>query len=243
VKTKKVPAGGTFFVFTDYARPAIRLASLMGIGVVYVMTHDSIGLGEDGPTHQPVEHLAAMRAIPNLRTFRPCDAVETAEAWELALSRTDGPTVIALTRQNLTQQRTTHNAKNLLETGAYELAGAEGGKAQATIFASGSEVEIAMNARKMLAEKGVAARVVSVPSMELFLAQPLEVKKKIVGDAPIKVAVEAAVRFGWDAIIGHDGAFIGMCGFGASAPAKDLYKHFGITAEAVADAVMRKHNA
>jgi transketolase len=237
-----VPAGGTFFVFTDYARPAIRLASLMGAGVVYVMTHDSIGLGEDGPTHQPVEHLAAMRAIPNLRTFRPCDAVETAEAWELALSRTDGPTVIALTRQNLVQQRLEHTTKNLLATGAYELAAAEGGKAKATIFASGSEVEIAMNARKMLAEKGVPARVVSVPSVELFLSQPDDVKKTIIGTAPIRIGVEAAIRFGWDAIIGDDGLFVGMHGFGASAPAKDLYKHFGITAEAVTDAVMRRHN-
>jgi transketolase len=237
-----VPAGGTFFVFTDYCRPAIRLSALMGVPVVYVMTHDSIGLGEDGPTHQPVEHLAAMRVIPNLRTFRPCDPVETAEAWELAMSRTDGPTLIALTRQNLQPQRTTHEAKNMLAQGAYELAGAESGKAKATLFASGSEVEIAMNARKALQEKGVPTRVVSVASMELFLAQPEDYRRKIIGTAPIKVGIEAALRFGWDAIIGQDGAFIGMCSFGASAPAKDLYKHFGITADAVVDAVMRKHN-
>ncbi len=237
-----VPAGGTFFVFTDYARPAIRLAALMGVPVVYVMTHDSIGLGEDGPTHQPVEHLAAMRAIPNLRTFRPCDAIETAEAWELAATRTDGPTLIALTRQNLPQLRTEAGKQNMLALGAYELAKAEGGKAKASLFASGSEVEIAMAARKQLQEKGVPTRVVSVPSMELFQAQSADYQKSIVGDAPVKVGIEAAIRFGWDAIIGQGSPFIGMCGFGASAPAKDLYKHFGITAEAVFDAVMRRHN-
>jgi transketolase len=237
-----VAAGGTFFVFTDYCRPAIRLAALMGVGSIFVMTHDSIGLGEDGPTHQPVEHLAAMRAIPNLRTLRPCDAVETAEAWELAASRKEGPTVIALTRQNLPQLRLTNSTKNMLAEGAYELADAEGGKAKATLFASGSEVEIAMNARAMLAAKGVPARVVSVPSLELFLAQPEDVRKKVIGSAPIRVAVEAAIRFGWDAVIGDNGLFVGMTSFGASAPAKDLYKHFGITAEAVTDAVMQRHN-
>ncbi len=237
------PVGGTFMVFTDYARPAIRLASLMGIGVVYVMTHDSIGLGEDGPTHQPVEHLAALRAIPNLRTFRPCDAVETAECWQAALERTDGPTVLALTRQNLVQARLKHSNENLCAKGAYELLPAEGGKAQVTIFASGSEVEIAVNARKLLAEKNVHARVVSVPSMELFLSQDEVTRKSVIGTAPVRIAVEAGLRFGWDAIIGEHGLFVGMSGFGASAPAKDLYKHFKITAEAVADKVMSRHNA
>jgi transketolase len=236
------PAGGTFMVFTDYARPAIRLASLMGIGVTYVMTHDSIGLGEDGPTHQPVEHLAALRAIPNLRTFRPCDAIETAECWQAALERTDGPTVLALTRQNLVQARLKHSAENLCAKGAYELLPAEGGKAQVTIFASGSEVEIAVNARRLLMDKNVHARVVSVPSMELFLAQDEATRKAVIGTAPVRIAVEAGLRFGWDAIIGEHGLFIGMTGFGASAPAKDLYKHFGITAEAVADTVMTRHN-
>ncbi len=236
------PAGGTFMVFTDYARPAIRLASLMGIGVTYVMTHDSIGLGEDGPTHQPVEHLAALRCIPNLRTFRPCDAVETAECWQAALERTDGPTVLCLTRQNLVQSRTKNSAENLCAQGAYELLPAEGGKAQVSIFASGSEVEIAINARKLLMEKGVHARVVSVPSMELLLAQDEATKKAVIGTAPVRIAVEAGLRFGWDAIIGDHGLFVGMTGFGASAPAKDLYKHFGITAEAVADLVMTRHN-
>ncbi len=237
-----VPAGGTFMVFTDYARPAIRLASLMGIGVTYVMTHDSIGLGEDGPTHQPVEHLAALRAIPNLRTFRPCDTIETAECWQLALERTDGPTVLCLSRQNLPQLRTKAN-DNPCAKGAYELLPAEGGKAQVTIFASGSEVEIAVNARKQLSEKGVHARVVSVPSMELFLAQDEATRKSVIGTAPVRIAVEAGLRFGWDAIIGEHGLFVGMTGFGASAPAKDLYKHFGITAEAVAERVMSRHNA
>jgi transketolase len=236
------PVGGTFMVFTDYARPAIRLAALMGIGVTYVMTHDSIGLGEDGPTHQPVEHLAALRAIPNLRTFRPCDAVETAECWQAALERTDGPTVLALTRQNLAQARLTNSAENLCAKGAYELLPAEGGKAQVSIFASGSEVEIAVNARKLLMEKNVHARVVSVPSMELLLAQDEATRKSIIGTAPVRIAVEAGLRFGWDAIIGDHGLFVGMTGFGASAPAKELYKHFGITAEAVADLVMTRHN-
>jgi transketolase len=237
-----VPAGGTFLIFTDYARPAIRLASLMERPVVYVMTHDSIGLGEDGPTHQPVEHLAALRAIPHLRVFRPCDAIETAECWQIALERRDGPTVLALTRQNLPQLRG-NSQKNLCETGAYELAGAENGKARVSIFASGSEVQIAMDARKRLGENGVPARVVSVPSLDHFLEQPEDVRKKVIGNAPVRVGVEAAVRFGWDAVIGEDGAFVGMKGFGASAPIKDLYPHFGITAEAVVDAAMKGHNA
>ena len=238
-----VPAAGAFMVFTDYARPAIRLASLMGVGVVYVMTHDSIGLGEDGPTHQPVEHLAALRCIPNLRTFRPCDAVETAECWQAALERTDGPTVLCLSRQGLVQARLKNTSENLSNKGAYELLAAEGGKAQVSIFASGSEVEIAVKARTMLAEKGVHARVVSVPSMELFNNQDEAYRKSIIGTAPVRIAVEAALRFGWDSIIGEHGLFVGMTGFGASAPAKDLYKHFGITAEALVDKVMARHNA
>ena len=236
-----VPAGGTFFVFTDYARPAIRLAALMGTSPVFVMTHDSIGLGEDGPTHQPVEHLAAVRAIPNLRTFRPCDAIETAECWQLALERRTGPTILALTRQNLPLLREA-TAQNLCVNGAYEIAAAVGGKAAVTLFASGSEVEIAMNARAILNQRGVTTRVVSVPSLELFLGQAEDVKAKIIGDAPVKVAVEAAVRFGWDAVIGTDGGFVGMTGFGASGPIKDLYNHFGITPEAVAETALRRHN-
>jgi transketolase len=237
-----VPAGGTFLIFTDYARPAMRLAALMERPVVYVMTHDSIGLGEDGPTHQPVEQLSALRAIPHMRVFRPCDTIETAECWQMALERKDGPTVLALSRQNLPQLRG-YTQKNLCETGAYELAGAEGGRARVSIFASGSEVSLAMTAREQLAAKGIAARVVSVPSLELFIAQPEDVKAKIIGTAPIRVGVEAAVRWGWDAVIGEDGIFVGMKSFGASAPIKDLYPHFRITPEEVVDEVMKRHNA
>jgi transketolase len=236
-----VPAGATFLVFTDYARPAMRIAALSGVPVVYVMTHDSIGLGEDGPTHQPVEHLAALRAMPRMRVFRPADAVETAECWQLALERTDGPTVLALTRQALPQARTQAAEGNLSAAGAYELSPAEG-KAQATLFASGSEVEIALAAQRLLKEQSFAVRVVSVPSLDLFLAQPEQVRSRVIGDAPVKVAVEAAVRFGWDALIGPDGIFVGMSGFGASAPHRDLYRHFGITPEAVAQKVLRTHN-
>jgi len=233
------PNGATFLVFTDYARPAMRLAALMGTGVNYVMTHDSIGLGEDGPTHQPVEHLAALRAIPNMRVFRPCDAIEVAECWELALSRTDGPTVLALTRQNVPQLRTSAPAENPCARGAYELVPAQG-EAKVSLFASGSEVEIAVAAQKQLAERGIASRVVSVPSLELLLAQPEDRQKAMIGNAPVKVAIEAAVRWGWDAVIGHDGIFIGMHGFGESGPAKDLFKHFGITAEAAVNAVLKR---
>jgi transketolase len=236
------PNGATFLVFTDYARPAMRLAALMGTGVVYVMTHDSIGLGEDGPTHQPVEHLAALRAIPNMRVFRPCDAVETTECWELALNRIDGPTVLALTRQNVPQLRTSAPSDNPCSHGGYELVAAQG-EARVSLFASGSEVEIAVAAQKQLAARNIAARVVSVPSLELLLAQPEDRKAAIIGKAPVKIAVEAAVRWGWDAVIGQDGGFVGMHGFGASAPAKDLYKHFGITAEAVVEAASKQLNA
>ncbi|WP_293801099.1 transketolase [uncultured Bosea sp.] len=235
--------GGTFLVFADYARPSMRLAALMGLPVVYVMTHDSIGLGEDGPTHQPIEQIASLRAMPNMRVFRPADTIETAEAWQAALERTDGPTVLALSRQNLPQLRTDASAKNRSATGAYELLAAEGGRAQVSLFASGSEVELAVAARKLLAEKGVRARVVSVPSLELLLEQDEATQAAIIGSAPIKIAIEAGVRFGWDAVIGHDGTFIGMNSFGASGPYKEVYKHFGITAEAITDAAMKKHNA
>jgi len=215
----------------------------MSLPVVYVMTHDSIGLGEDGPTHQPVEQVASLRAMPNMRVFRPADTIETAEAWQAALERTDGPTVLALSRQNLPQLRTDATAKNRSAAGAYELLAAEGGKAQVSLFASGSEVELAVAARKLLAEKGVRARVVSVPSLELFLEQDQATQAQVIGSAPVKIAIEAGVRFGWDAVIGHDGTFIGMNSFGASGPYKEVYKHFGITAEAIADAAIKKHNA
>jgi transketolase len=234
-----IPYSGTFLVFSDYCRPSIRLAALMGERVIHVMTHDSIGLGEDGPTHQPVEHLAALRSIPNLNVFRPCDAVETVECWQLALEAKDRPSVLALTRQNLPQLRKARDERNLCVAGAYEISPAQD-KAQVSIFATGSEVSIAVEAQKLLAAKGVAARVVSVPCFELFLAQPEEVRRAVIGDAPVKIAVEAAVRMGWDAIIGSDGAFVGMTSFGASAPYKELYKHFGITPEKVAEAALSK---
>jgi transketolase len=234
-----IPYSGTFLVFSDYCRPSIRLAALMQQRVIHVMTHDSIGLGEDGPTHQPVEHLAALRAIPNVMVFRPCDAVETLECWQLALESRAGPSVLALTRQNLRQQRKSLDAENRCAAGAYELVAAQG-KAQVSLFATGSEVEIAVDAQKLLAGQGVVARVVSVPCFELLFAAPEATRKAIIGDAPVKVGIEAAIRQGWDAIIGADGAFVGMSGFGASAPYKDLYRHFGITPEAVVAAALAK---
>jgi transketolase len=233
-----VPSGATFLVFTDYARPAMRLAALMGLPAIYVMTHDSIGLGEDGPTHQPVEHLAALRAIPNMRVFRPADAMETAECWQLALTRTDGPTVLALTRQNLAAVRKDAGANRCAE-GGYEIAAADGA-ADVSLFASGSEVEIALAAQALLKQRGIAARVVSVPSLELLLAQDDARRRAVIGTAKVKVAVEAGVRQGWDAIIGLEGAFVGMTTFGASAPYKEVYKHFGITPDKVAEAALGK---
>ena len=235
-----IPYSGTFLVFSDYCRPSIRLAALMGERVIHVMTHDSIGLGEDGPTHQPVEHLAALRAIPNLLVFRPCDAVETLECWQLALENSGGPSVLALTRQNLPQLRKEMTTRNLCAAGGYEIASSIAGQARVSIFASGSEVAIAVEAKKLLDAQGVLTRVVSVPCIERLMAQPSEERAAVIGAAPVKVAVEAAVRQGWDAIIGADGAFVGMTGFGASAPYRDLYKHFGITPEKVADAALRK---
>jgi len=234
-----MPYSGTFLVFSDYCRPAIRLAALAGERVIYVMTHDSIGLGEDGPTHQPVEHLAALRAIPNLYVFRPCDAVETVECWQLALENPHAPSVLALTRQNLPQLRLGYDETNRCAAGAYEIVPAENA-AEVSLFATGSEVSVAVAACKLLRERGVAARVVSVPCFELLRERPAAERRKIVGTAKVNVAVEAAVRQGWDAIIGSDGAFVGMTTFGASAPYKDLYKHFGITPENVAAAALSK---
>jgi transketolase len=230
-----IPYGGTFLVFTDYCRPSIRLSALMGVRVIYVMTHDSIGLGEDGPTHQPVEHLAALRVIPNLLTFRPCDAVETLECWQLALDQAETPSVLALTRQKLKPARLAFSARNLCALGAYEIA-PSARKSKAVIFASGSEVEIAMEAKSALDKKGVPARVVSVPSMELFERQGKAYKEKLLGTEKIRIAVEAGVSRGWERFIGPNGTFIGMTGFGASGPAEELYKHFGITAKAVVKA-------
>jgi transketolase len=233
-----IPYSGTFLVFSDYCRPAIRLAALMGQRVIHAMTHDSIGLGEDGPTHQPVEHLAALRAIPNLKVFRPCDAVETIECWQLALESNNGPSVLALTRQNVPQLRLGFDADNRSASGAYELIAAEGGAAAVSLFATGSEVAIAVAAQKLLAARGVRARVVSVPCFELFLAAADAERAAITGNAAVNVAVEAGIRQGWDAIIGSDGTFVGMTGFGASGPYKELYQHFGITPQAVAEAAL-----
>jgi transketolase len=229
-----VPYGGTFMVFSDYCRPAIRLAALMGIRVVYVMTHDSIGLGEDGPTHQPVETLAAMRAIPGLRVFRPADAVETAECWALALADKKHPSFLALSRQNLPTVRTAHSDENMCAKGAYELAGAAGAKV--TLLATGSEVELAFKARDLLAAENIAARIVSLPCWELFEQQSETYRETVLGPGTVKVGIEAAVRFGWDRYVGSAGAFVGMGGFGASGPYKDVYLHFGITPEAVVKA-------
>ncbi len=231
-----IPYGGTFLVFTDYCRPAIRLSALMGQRVIYVMTHDSIGLGEDGPTHQPVEHLAALRAIPNLLVMRPCDTVETAECWAAALKEKSRPAVLALTRQNLPTLRTVHTDDNLCLKGGYILAEADGTR-RATLIATGSEVSIAMDARAQLQADGIPTVVVSMPCWQFFDAQPENYRRQVLGDAPARVAIEAASPFGWERYVGASGAVIGLTGFGASAPAPDLYKHFGITAEAAVQAV------
>ena len=227
-----IPYSGTFLVFSDYCRPALRLAALMEQRAIHVMTHDSIGLGEDGPTHQPVEHLAALRAIPNLHVFRPADVTETAECWQLALEARSTPSVLALTRQGLTPVRTELVEENLCARGAYEVAGADG-DAVVSLFASGSEIEIAMAAKAGLDDAGHPTRVVSVPCMELFAAQTDAYREDVIGDAPVRIGIEAAIRMSWDPIIGSDGIFIGMSSFGASAPYKELYAHFGITPEAV----------
>jgi transketolase len=229
-----VPYGGSFLVFTDYCRPSIRLSALVGKRVIYVMTHDSIGLGEDGPTHQPVEHLAALRAIPNLYVMRPADSVECAECWELALLAKDTPTILALSRQGLPVLRAAHTDENLSAKGAYVLIEPKGTR-DVTLIGTGSEVSLAVQAAKALDGEGIKAAVVSMPCFDLFAVQSAAYRDAVLGQAP-RVAVEAAVGFGWDKWIGPEGAFIGMRGFGASAPAQDLYKHFGITPEAVAAA-------
>jgi transketolase len=234
-----IPYGGTFMCFSDYARPAIRLAALMKQRVVFVMTHDSIGLGEDGPTHQPVEHLAALRAIPNLMTMRPCDLIETAECWELAISHPNRPSLLALSRQAVPALRE-DAGENKSAKGAYILDKAEGAE-HARIFATGTEVYLARDAAKQLKDRGINASVVSVPCYNLFFEQDDAYRAEILGGRDIvKVGIEAAVRFGWDSIIGQDGIFIGMKSFGESGPAPDLYKHFNITAEAVTDAVISR---
>jgi transketolase len=229
-----VPYGGSFLVFTDYCRPSIRLSALMQQRVIYVVTHDSIGLGEDGPTHQPIEHLASLRAMPNLNVMRPADSVECAECWELALLSKNAPSILALTRQSVKALRTTHTEENLSAKGAYVLVEAEG-KRDVTLIGTGSEVMLAVEAAKALEGEGINAAVVSMPCWELFEAQGEAYRNTVLGSAP-RVGVEAAAEFGWSKWLGPDGAFVGMHGFGASAPAQDLYKYFGITAEAVAAA-------
>jgi transketolase len=232
-----IPYGGTFMVFSDYCRPSIRLAALMGIRVIFVMTHDSIGVGEDGPTHEPVEHLAALRAIPNLLVMRPADGVETVECWDLAIHSTKQPTLLAFARQDVPTARTEHTSQNLSAKGAYELVGDK--DAKVTFLATGSEVDIAMQARALLAAEGIASRIVSMPCWALFEAQSEQYRKEVLGPGTVKVGIEAAVRLGWDRYIGPDGAFIGMHSFGASGPYKDVYKHFGITPEAAAEAAKK----
>ncbi|MFN4089639.1 MAG: transketolase [Alphaproteobacteria bacterium] len=231
-----IPYGGTFLVFSDYCRPAIRLSALMKARVVWVMTHDSIGLGEDGPTHQPIEHLASLRAIPRLLVLRPADAVETAECWAIALESTDRPSLLALTRQGLPALRRTHHDENLCARGAYRMAEAEGGPARVTLFATGSEVAIAMAARETLQAEGVPTTVVSVPSWELFAEQPAGYRTEILAQGTVRVAVEAGVPLGWERFVGTEGTIVGIGTFGESAPGEELYEHFGITAGAVADA-------
>jgi transketolase len=230
-----IPYGGTFLVFTDYARPAIRLSAIMGQRVIYVMTHDSIGLGEDGPTHQPVEHLSTLRAIPNLLVLRPADAVETLECWQIALETTDKPSILALSRQNLPALRTTSSNDNRCAKGAYVIAGDD--NADATIFATGSEVTIAVDSLPLLKERGISGKVVSVPSMELFMAQPEDYRNKVIGKPKAKVAVEAGIEMSWLKLLGEKGRFVGMHSFGASAPGEALYDFFGITPKAVVEAV------
>jgi transketolase len=232
-----IPCVGTCVVFSDYLRPALRLSAIMRQRVVYVLTHDSIGLGEDGPTHQPIEQLASLRAMPNLHVFRPADAMETAECWELAIRRSDGPSVLVLSRQGLPAWRT-DVTENRTARGGYVLAEADGAR-QATIIATGSEVSIAMAARERLAGDNIAVAVVSLPCWELFAQQEAAYRAEVLGGAP-RVGIEAASGFGWDQWLGSEGTFIGMTGFGASGGFEDLYAHFGITPEAVIAAVMRR---
>ena len=227
-----IPYGGTFFVFSDYLRPSMRLAALMGLRVVYVLTHDSIGVGEDGPTHQPIEHLASYRAMPNILTFRPCDVVETAECWQISLTEEKRPSILVLSRQNLPMLRDKAD-KNMALKGAYVISPAKN-KRQATIIATGSEVSLAVDAQKILQQKGIDVAVVSMPCMELFEEQSLNYQLEVLGTAPV-ISVEAASTFGWNR---YAQKTIGIDTFGASAPASRLYEHFGLTPECVADEVI-----
>ena len=233
-----IPYGGTFLVFSDYLKPALRLSALMNQGVIYVLTHDSIGLGEDGPTHQPIEHLAALRAIPNLLVFRPCDGAETAESWKLAIDHRQAPSVLALTRQGLPHLRSENTPENLTAKGGYILRSCQG-KRQATLIATGSEVSLAVEAHERLKADGIETVVVSLPCWELFDQQSETYKKEVLGEA-LRVGIEAALDFGWAKYLGDTGVFIGMKGFGASAPAPDLYRHFGITVETIVQTVKER---
>jgi len=234
-----IPYGGTFLVFSDYARPAMRLSALMGLQVVYVMTHDSIGLGEDGPTHQPMEHLSALRSIPNLAVFRPADLAETAECWMLALGRKSGPSVIALTRQNLPDLRETDKNSNLCATGAYEIRPARG-ECKVSILASGSEVDLAIKTQAILENTGIGTKVISMPCWELLETLNVAEREELLGVNALRVGIEAASRPGWDRWLGTEGLFFGMDGFGASAPFEDLYKHFGLTAEHISKTISER---
>lgn len=229
-----IPYGGTFFVFSDYMRPAMRLAALMGVRVIYVLTHDSIGVGEDGPTHQPIEHLASYRAMPNINTFRPCDVVETAEAWQLAIKSEKTPSILALSRQSVPTLRT-DSTENLTAKGGYIISAANGSP-KATLIATGTEVAIAVAAQKQLAARGVAVNVVSMPCCELFDAQSAAYKQAVLGEAP-RIAIEAGSAFGWERYVGLTGKIIAMNGFGASGKGDEVYEHFGITAENIVKAV------
>ena len=223
-----IPYGGTFFVFSDYMRPAMRLAALMGLRVIYVLTHDSIGVGEDGPTHQPIEHLAAYRAMPNINVFRPCDVVETAEAWQLALEDEHTPSILALSRQSVPTVR--HSGKeNLSAKGAYVISPSIH-KPMATIIATGTEVSLAIEAQKQLAAENIGVNVVSMPCQELFDAQPEEFKHAVLGNLP-RIAVEAGTSYGWERYVGDNGTIIGIDRFGASGKGNEVYEYFGITAE------------
>ena len=236
-----IPYGGTFLVFSDYCKPSIRLSALMKQRIIYVMSHDSIGLGEDGPTHQPIEHLSSLRSIPNLNVFRPCDSTETIECWELALTCKDKPSVISLTRQNLNQLRTVFESKNLSSLGAYEIFRSNE-NIKLTLMASGSEVDIAVSAAKKLAEKKIFAKVISVPSMELFDDQSEDYKLSILGETELKISIEASQPMSWKKYVGKNGTTLGIEDFGKSAPYKDVYKHFKLTDDDVVNVALRLKN-
>ena len=235
-----VPMGATYLVFSDYMRPALRMAALMGLPVITVYSHDSIGIGRNGPTHQPVEFLASLRAIPNMLVLRPADAVETVECWEMALANRHGPTSLILSRQPLPALRRKALEENRCARGAYVLAEAEGGAQAVTLVGTGSEVALAMTARDLLQAEGIPTAVVSMPSWEAFEMQDMAYRRRTIPRDTVRVAVEAAIRQGWDRWIGEEGGFVGMTGFGASGPAEELFAHFGITAEAVAVAARRR---